>query len=97
MSVICQALSTIISSTIIGLIINWKLSLLTIALMPLIIIGTFISTMIVSSQLSSDNQAIETASKIAIEAISNIRTVVSLNKQNYFLAKYTSVLESKLR
>jgi ATP-binding cassette subfamily B (MDR/TAP) protein 1 len=65
--------------------------------MPLIIIGTFISTMIVSSQLSSDNQAIETASKIAIEAISNIRTVVSLNKQNYFLAKYTSVLESKLR
>ncbi len=65
--------------------------------MPLLIIGTFISTMIVSSQLSSDNQAIETASKIAIEAISNIRTVVSLNKQNYFLAKYTSVLESKLR
>jgi ATP-binding cassette subfamily B (MDR/TAP) protein 1 len=97
MSVIFQASSTIISSTIIGLIINWKLSLLTIALMPLIIIGTFISTMIVSSQLSSDNQAIETASKIAIEAISNIRTVVSLNKQNYFLAKYTSVLESKLR
>jgi len=97
MSVIFQASSTIISSTIIGLIINWKLSLLTIALMPLIIIGTFISTMIVSSQLSSDNQAIETASKIAIEAISNIRTVVSLNKQNYFLAKYTSALESKLR
>jgi ABC-type bacteriocin/lantibiotic exporter with double-glycine peptidase domain len=97
MSVICQALSTIISSIIIGLIINWKLSSLTIALMPLLIIGTFISTMIVSSQLSSDNQAIETASKIAIEAISNIRTVVSLNKQNYFLAKYTSVLESKLR
>ena len=97
MSVICQALSTIVSSTIIGLIINWKLSLLTIALMPLIIIGTFISTMIVSSQLSSDNQVVETASKIAIEAISNIRTVISLNKQNYFLAKYTSVLESKLR
>jgi ABC-type bacteriocin/lantibiotic exporter with double-glycine peptidase domain len=97
MSVICQAITTFVSSAIFGFVINWKLSLLTIASMPLIVIGSVISINIVSSQLTSDKEATEKSSKIAIEAIGGIRTVTSLHKEEYFLSKYIQILESKLK
>ncbi len=97
MSVILQAISTFVASAILGFVINWRLSLFTIAFVPLIVIGTTIATKIVSAQLSSDKEADEKATKTATEAIGGIRTVASLHKENYFLTKYIEILESKLK
>ncbi len=97
MSVICQAISTFIASAIFGFVINWNLSLFTIAFVPLMIIGVTFSTKIVSSQMSSDKEVTEKAAKIAIEAIGCIRTVASLHQEKYFLCKYIDVLDSNLK
>ncbi len=97
MSVICQAISTFIASVMIGFAINWNLSLFTIAFVPLIVIGTTFSMKIESDQMSGESHVIENATKIAIEAIGDIRTVASLHQQNYFLTKFTKNLETNMR
>jgi ABC-type bacteriocin/lantibiotic exporter with double-glycine peptidase domain len=97
MSVLSQALSTFLASAIFGFVFNWKLSLLTLAFMPLIIIGTTFSIKIIGSHLTGDKKSTEKATKIAIEAISGIRTVASLHQEKYFLCKYTDVLEATLK
>ncbi|CAG2164999.1 unnamed protein product [Oppiella nova] len=96
MSVISQAVSTFLASCIFGFVFNWKLSLLTLAFMPFIIFSVMLSMRIVSKLSTTDKEATEQASKIAIEAISGIRTVVSLNQEKYFLQKYTQVLDDKI-
>ncbi|CAG2103482.1 unnamed protein product, partial [Medioppia subpectinata] len=97
MSAISQAMSTFIASCIFGFFYNWKLSLVTLAFMPFIIFSVVVSMKIVSKHSTSDKEAAEKASKIAIEAIGGIRTVVSLNQQKYFLHKFTQVLAEKIK
>ena len=97
MSVLSQAVSTFFASIIFGFLFNWKLSLVTLAFMPFIVLATIVSINIISNLSTSDRAATEQASKIAIEAISGIRTVVSLNQEKYFLQKYTQVLSEKIR
>jgi ABC-type bacteriocin/lantibiotic exporter with double-glycine peptidase domain len=97
MSVICQAISTFIASATFGFVLNWNLSLLTLAFTPLIVAGTTISIRLIGSQLASDKKVTEEAAKIAIEVIGGIRTVASLHQEKYFLTKYTDVLQSKLK
>ena len=38
-----------------------------------------------------EKKALQDASKLAVEAISNIRTVASLRKEEYFVAEYQKV------
>lgn len=97
MSVLAQAFSIFITSAIFGFVINWKISLFTMLFMPIIILGTIFSNKVSESQLEGDKGAAEKASKLAVEAITNVRTVASLHQENYFINKYTEFLQSNLR
>ncbi|XP_027198903.2 ATP-dependent translocase ABCB1-like [Dermatophagoides pteronyssinus] len=96
-SMICQALSTLIVSVIMGFMCNWRLSLVSMTLLPLIAISSLISSSAYSSQTGSENESSEKSSKIIIEVINSIRTVVSLHKEEYFLEKFEDTLMKKYR
>jgi ATP-binding cassette subfamily B (MDR/TAP) protein 1 len=97
MSVVCQAISTFLASSIFGFLFNWRLSLVTLAFMPLTIFGATVAIKIISSHSISNKESTEKSAKIAIQAISAIRTVASLHQEKYFLSRYTRVLESNIK
>ena len=97
MSIMFQALSTFIAAAIFGFVSNWRISIVTMAFMPIIITAVAICTKVVSSQLKGDKFSTEKAAKLAVEAISNIRTVASLHQEEYFFEKYKNYLETQIR
>lgn len=97
MSVLAQAFSIFTTSAIFGFATNWKISLFTMLFMPIIVLGTIFSNKVSQSQLEGDKGVTEKASKLAVEAITNVRTVASLHQENYFINKYAVFLESNLR
>ena len=54
------------------------------------ILSGILQTKLVTGFAGKDKEIIEEAGKITNEAISNIRTVVLLNKEDYFIDKYYS-------
>lgn len=66
MSVLCQAASTLITCAAFGLSVNYQLSLVTLACMPIIILGVTFQMKIMNSQLAADKEATEKAVKVKI-------------------------------
>ena len=67
------------------------------AFMPFIVIGGAVAAKVDQLEMKSNKEANEKASKIALEAISSIRTVSSLHQEIYFFDKYVEILENKLK
>ena len=91
-SMMCQAISTLICCLVVGFYFNWRLSLVSLAMMPLMVIAAIASSSIYSAQAGTDNTTAERSSKVLIEVMNAIRTVVSLHKQNYFFSKFNDNL-----
>lgn len=64
--------------------------------MPLIAVASLISGSSYSSQTDNQNDPTEQSSKILIEVINSIRTVVSLHKEQYFLEKFKTTLSNNI-
>nr|QUF59436.1 ATP-binding cassette transporter Abcb1-3 [Brachionus angularis] len=73
---------------IISFVYGWTITLLILSFVPFMIISGGIQTKMLAGFSGKDKIVIEEAGKITNEAISNIRTVVILNKEKYFLDKY---------
>ena len=97
MAIICQAFTTFITSAILAFIVNWRLSLVTSATIPFVVMGGVFAAKIESMQMNSNKEANEKSSKIAMEVIGSIRTVASLHQEMHFFDKYVSILEIKLK
>ena len=97
MAIICQAFTTFVTSAVVAYVINWKLSLVTSAFIPFIVIGAALAASVDRLEMKSQKEANELSSKLALEAIASIRTVASLHQEMYFYHKYLDILETKLR
>lgn len=91
-AMVCQAVSTLIACISVGFLYNWKLALGGLALMPMIAIAATISSKLYSGQAQQDGFTAELSSKVVIEVMNAIRTVVSLHKQQYFYNKFIDTL-----
>ena len=89
---ILHASFTLILSIITSLALEWRLGLVGCAFVPLVLIATFAQSKIVMGHDNVEKKALGKANKLAIEAISNIRTVASLRKENYFVEEYNKEL-----
>nr|CAB3219614.1 multidrug resistance protein 1-like [Phallusia mammillata] len=76
---------------------GWKLTLLTIAFVPFIVIGGFLEMQLIMGEETNENQAYDKAGQVAVEAISNIRTVASLTKEKVIIERYEKHLEEPIR
>ncbi|CAF0877399.1 unnamed protein product, partial [Didymodactylos carnosus] len=78
---------------ILGFVYGWALTLMLLGFIPLIVIGGFLQSKLVSGFASKDKRALEDAGKVAVEAIQNIRTVAQLTKEERFGNEYAHLVE----
>nr|XP_039272613.1 ATP-dependent translocase ABCB1-like isoform X3 [Styela clava] len=76
---------------------SWKLTLLTIAYIPLIVLGEFLKMKLLLGASEKEKQAFENANDIATEAISHIRTVASLANEAKVFQTYTERLKEPFK
>ncbi|CAI9114263.1 OLC1v1014942C1 [Oldenlandia corymbosa var. corymbosa] len=85
MSLLVQAISSVTIACTIGLIISWRLALAMMAIQPLVV-GIFYSKHTLLKTMSKKaTESQNTSSKIAAEAVSNVRTVAAFNSQPQML------------
>ncbi|XP_043290091.1 multidrug resistance protein homolog 49 isoform X2 [Venturia canescens] len=85
---ILQALSTLVLGIGLSMYYSWQMTLVSIISIPLVLGAVFFEARIMSGQGMQEKKKMECATRIAIEAISNIRTVASLGKEAAFLDRY---------
>ncbi|XP_023237034.1 multidrug resistance protein 1-like isoform X2 [Centruroides sculpturatus] len=92
-----QALATMIASVVIGIYYNWKIGLVVLSFVPLVLLATYLESRIISGHLLREKKSTESATKISVEAIENIRTVTSLHQQESFYNSYVTFLSESSR
>ncbi|GAB0098065.1 multidrug resistance protein 1-like [Sergentomyia squamirostris] len=90
---ILQAATAFLAGFFIGLVLSWKLTLVVSIFVPLLVFVNMFDSQYSSSSAANERLAMEKASRIAVEAIASIRTVTSLNQQNYMLEKFSHELK----
>lgn len=91
-AMMCQAMSTLICCVLVGFIFNWRLALFGLVLMPIVALSTMASSKLYAGQAKQDGHAAQISSKIVIEVMNAVRTVVSLHKQQFFYLKFSAAL-----
>ncbi|XP_058456656.1 multidrug resistance protein homolog 49 [Malaya genurostris] len=85
-----QAASTICIGVGIALYYSWNLTLVSVVAIPIVLGSILLESRYMESSALKEKQALESAIKLAVEAISNIRTVASLGQEPYVLERYNT-------
>ncbi|XP_049269943.1 ATP-dependent translocase ABCB1-like [Rhipicephalus sanguineus] len=84
----CQAFSALIACLVMSFYWDWHLGFIVLAFVPLVLLSTYLESRMLRGKLISSKQALEYSTKVAAEAIKNIRTVASLHQEEVFCANY---------
>lgn len=85
---IVQAGSVIFIGIGISFYYNWKMTLVASVSIPIVLISIVMEARLVEKSNIKEKFAMENATKMAVEAISNIRTVASLGQEPHVLRRY---------
>ncbi|GAB6020133.1 hypothetical protein CHUAL_002862 [Chamberlinius hualienensis] len=103
---IIQSFCTLGAACVVSLVYCWQLALLAMCFIPVILIARYMHATIIRKQTLVEMDSFDSANKVAIESITNIRTVASLHKEKKFHEIYINhligphrkaILESHLR
>lgn len=90
---IVQAGSVIFIGIGISFYYNWKMTLVASVSIPIVLISIVMEARLVEQSNIKEKFAMENATKMAVEAISNIRTVASLGQEPHMLKRYMREIE----
>ncbi|CAN6184163.1 unnamed protein product [Urochloa humidicola] len=85
MSLVTQTVSAVLTAYIMGLVIAWRLALVMIAVQPLDITCFYTRHVLLKKMSKKSIQAQSKCSKLAVEAVSNLRTITAFSSQNRIL------------
>ena len=89
---VVQGIAGVIFAIVLGLIWNWKLGLVCSLFFPLTILAVIVEQRIIIGVDSIEKQAFEQSAKLAIEAITNIRTIAGLRCEEKYVKMYVDLL-----
>ncbi|GJM90459.1 hypothetical protein PR202_ga06740 [Eleusine coracana subsp. coracana] len=85
LSLVIQTVSAALIACIMGLVIAWRLALVMIAAQPLVIICFYARRVLLKSMSKKAIKAQSECSKLAAEAVSNLRTITAFSSQDHIL------------
>ncbi|XP_074587475.1 ABC transporter B family member 19 [Curcuma longa] len=91
-SVILQNMTSLLTSFIVGFIVEWRVALLILATFPLLVLANFAQQLSLKGFAGDTAKAHAKTSMIAGEGVSNIRTVAAFNAQDKILSLFASEL-----
>lgn len=89
---IMNSMATLVVSVGMALYYSWKLGLVILIFTPFMLLAIFLQNRLMGRENSSSMKSSEKSTKIAVEAISNVRTVASLGAEDVFLEIYLNEL-----
>ncbi|KAG2465266.1 MDR1 protein, partial [Polypterus senegalus] len=92
-----QSICSLLIAVIVAFVFSWQLTLLILACIPFLVGANFIRMKSVAGHASKDQSALEASGKISTETVENIRTVVSLTREEIFFKMYCKSLRGPYR
>lgn len=89
---VLSSISTICISLGIAFAYEWRLAFVALCFTPFILVASYFELKFMEQQSMGNAKALEKSTKLAVEVVSNIRTVVSIGKESMFHAKYRDFL-----
>ncbi|CAF0878135.1 unnamed protein product [Brachionus calyciflorus] len=97
LGLLVQAISAYVFSISFGLVLSWKLTLVMFSFVPFI---TFFSQMVrvlnVNNKVKDKSETQET-NRILIETLQNIKTIIHLGREKYFIEEFNRVCKRKMK
>ncbi|VVB04305.1 unnamed protein product [Arabis nemorensis] len=97
MALLVQTISAVTIACTMGLVIAWRLALVMIAVQPLIIVCFYTRLVLLKNMSQKAIKAQNESSKLAAEAVSNIRTITAFSSQERIMRMLEKAQESPRR
>lgn len=94
---IVNSASTLFLAVGLAMYYQWKLGLVALSFFPLIVIATFLQRRQMAGENEAYRKSLERSTKIAVEGVGNIRTVVSLGCEKIFYNLYIDELAPHIK
>ncbi|XP_037828263.1 ATP-dependent translocase ABCB1 [Lucilia sericata] len=89
---IVQSLATLFLGVGLSMYYEWSLGLLALAFTPFILVATYLQRKVMAQENMGTAKTMEKCTKLAVEVVSNIRTVASLGREEMFHKQYMEML-----
>ncbi|KAH8277612.1 hypothetical protein KR018_002116 [Drosophila ironensis] len=88
-----QAVATLVVGMVVGFVFSWQQTLLTLVTLPLVCLSVYLEGKFIMKSAQKAKAAVEEASQVAVEAITNIRTVNGLCLERKVLDQYVQQID----